>query len=108
MKKSVFLLLPFFLLLLSCGKSYVDKVEDVCLDAVERIKIVEAMDELDEVMKDFEADIRQLVEDNITEAEKCCNSTKGDAALYKRWVKARNTVSDVVAVKYKELVKKSK
>ena len=81
--------------MLSCS-GYIDKYEDICTDARDRINVATSSKEVRNIMKQVSADIRALNEEYPEDAKEYEATDKSDEkgyAKYQRRVKARNSVT---------------
>ena len=81
--------------MLSCS-GYIDKYENICADARERIDVATSTKEVRNIMKQMGADIKALDEEYPDDAAEYANADKSNEkqyAKYQRRVKARNSVT---------------
>lgn len=94
MKK--FLMLAVVALSMFSCSGYIDKYEEICTDARERIEVATSAKEVRNIMKQVGADIKALDEEYPEDAAEYANADKSNEkefAKYQRRVKARNSVT---------------
>ncbi len=94
--KKIFVALFTALLMVSCGKSYIESYEEVCNNTKEQLKMASSPAEVVELMKQFRFEINEVNEEFPKEAAKYMYVNKEDKeayAVYQRRSNAYNMVS---------------
>ena len=97
----------------SCN-GYIEKYEDVCADACDRIKVATTTKEVNDIFKQTRSELQALDKEYPKEALKYKKADEKDKKAYKRYqrrIKARNKVTNLMlgrvnAMKKAEAAKK--